>query len=322
MAPHWRSRRWFQNPVMSAAHHVSRVTKALNCRWVNPSTAQSVVKGKINLTDGMFEISYDTGVIVTTVGGPVTYLAESPKSGYLSQGLLVVMTPPISGRVATCISEYGPCIVAAPPISARDANARHESYSKVAAPPRRTAGPLFQIRTPALNITECGGGVLRHGGKRRDHNRTRLLRQSRFSNPAWQQRTESGAALEGGRLGVHGSESRRRPVGYFLHGKDCASIVGLAPAENDFPGPFPGRTKENNRPEADPRLLNSGCGECDTEDKCRPSGADKKRFVNPPVEVARAGNGLIQRWVFLDTGFSFLDTGFSKDAQRCYDKAD
>jgi hypothetical protein len=134
---------------------VGRVTKAINCRWANPATGpQDAARGKIDLADGMFEITYESGATVTTLGGRVTLVVDSADSVAVSRGLVVVMTPPISGRVAACMGSLGPCIVAAPPVSAGRADPRRQSSSTPAAPPPAGARRLFRIRTPAMTVIE------------------------------------------------------------------------------------------------------------------------------------------------------------------------
>ena len=107
----------------------------------------------------MLEITYNSGATVTTLGGPVTYRVDSADTVSLSRGLLIVMTPPLSGRVATCLGPFGPCIVAAPPVSSPAAVGRQKSGSQGAVSLPAAAHPLFHIRTPSLIVTGRGGAA-------------------------------------------------------------------------------------------------------------------------------------------------------------------
>jgi hypothetical protein len=138
---------------------VARVTKALNCRCADPSAAPKSATGKIDLAGGMLEITYDSGVTVATLGGPVTYQLDSADTVSLSRGLLVVITPPISDRVATCIGPHGPCFVAALPPSSGTAERRRGSPSKDSVTPPAGGHPLFRVRTPSLIVTDRGGAA-------------------------------------------------------------------------------------------------------------------------------------------------------------------
>ena len=141
---------------------VGRVTKAVNCRWANPATGpEDAAGGNIDLVDGTFQITYGTGVTITTLGGAVTYTVESGSTVWLSRGLLVVATSPLSsGNAVTCIGPRGPCTIMGPPTSGRNGGARQESATSGAASPP-VAGPPFRIRTPSGTVTDHGGAVFR-----------------------------------------------------------------------------------------------------------------------------------------------------------------
>ena len=53
------------------------------------------------------------GVTVTTMAGPVAYQVLSPDAIRITRGLVVVLTPPISGRVVTCLGLHGEPFLAA-----------------------------------------------------------------------------------------------------------------------------------------------------------------------------------------------------------------
>ncbi len=132
-----------------------RVTKEVGCRWVDPATGpKNAAAGNIDLADGMFEMTLDSGVTVTTLGGPAAYRILSADSMCIKRGLVIVLTPPISGRVTTCFGPHGgPCLAAALPDSAGGGAARHGSSP-------RGAGSPFRILTPALGFADRGGMAL------------------------------------------------------------------------------------------------------------------------------------------------------------------
>ncbi len=142
---------------------VGRVTKAINCRWANPASGpQDAARSKIDLADGMFEITYESGATVTTLGGRVTLIVDSADSVTVSRGMVVVMTPPVSGRVTTCLGPHGgPCLVASLPISGANAGARQKSAAGGNASPPAAATRSFRIRTPSGILSGYGGAVFR-----------------------------------------------------------------------------------------------------------------------------------------------------------------
>ena len=99
-------------------------------------------------------MTLDSGVTVTTLGGPAAYRILSADSMCIKCGLVIVLTPPISGRVTTCFGPHGgPCLAAALPDSAGGGAARHGSSP-------RGAGSPFRILTPALGFADRGGMAL------------------------------------------------------------------------------------------------------------------------------------------------------------------
>ena len=102
----------------------------------------------------MFEITFDSGVTVTTMAGPVAYQVLSPDAIRITRGLVVVLTPPISGRVVTCLGLHGePFLAAALSTPARRGDARQGSAPQ-------GAGSPFHVLTPALSFADRGGVAL------------------------------------------------------------------------------------------------------------------------------------------------------------------
>ena len=240
--------------------HVARITKALNCRWADPSAAPEDAAAKVELSDGMLEITYGSGVTVTTLGGPVTYQLDSADTVSLSRGLLVVMTPPISSRVATCIGPHGPCFAAAPWVRARLPLGGGNPSCQAASPPA-AAHSLFRIRTPSLTVTGRDGAAFCVMVENATTTLAGLMpERSSFRRPAGREETAAPAAAGQGPVGIYRSDAGRRAAGDFRHGRIRALHAREAPAEDRLAGLLPGRHGACRRPEIGPRLLNGPAG--------------------------------------------------------------